>query len=587
MSLPAPENYSTWQDWARAVNRVMQDSGFDPLLPQVVGGGVPGGGGGVATSVNMPAGFKPIWLSDADAALYLGNSDFDPPTAPDLFQIDNANLLDAVISTNKVQTAAIDAGKILDGAVGTLKLAASAVTNAKVAVGAINTANIVDAAIVSAKIGTAAVLTANIQDAAIINAKILDGTILTAKISDAAISTAKIANAAVVSALIGDAQIITAKIADLAVNDLKVANAAITSAKIANLAVGAAAIQNLAVGNAQIANLAVDNAKIANATILTAKIALAQITQALIANLAVGTAQIIDASVLSAKIADATILAAKIADATITNAKIADATIASAKIANLVVDKLLSGTLDATIDVGTGILKFTIGGNSLYIGRGFGTSNQFFLWFGPTVATTACTELNGTIWFKTNGDAYFGGSLSAGTLTTSASSSSTSSSVVVETAVFGSNGGTINVTLSLTYTASRHNDYLPSQGANWDAEKATISPTPTDADGDLIFTSAGNDSGACQIDLYRSLAGGAYALVASLSRTGSWDWDGVRPNGVDPGYANLHDANGGSLTYTDPTNSTQTRQYKAVMSARNPRITDNLAQRVSIMAVEQ
>ena len=27
--------------------------------------------------------------------------------------------------------------------------------------------------------------------------------------------------------------------------------------------------------------------------------------------------------------------------------------------------------------------RFSVGGNALYIGRGFGTSSQFFLWFGP------------------------------------------------------------------------------------------------------------------------------------------------------------------------------------------------------------
>ena len=397
--LPTPENYQDWRQWAQAVNRVLSQSGFDPLLPQALGQGVPGGGGsgggggGDATSVSYPAGYKPLWLSSADANIYLGNTALSPPTAPDKFQIDNLNLLNAVINTAKLADDAVTAAKILNATIG----------------------------------------------------------------------TAEIANAAIVSALIGDLQVIQAKIADLAVNNAKIANAAIDSAKIANLAVGAAQIALLAVGNAQIANAAIDSAKIQDASIATADIGLAQITQALIANLAVGSAQIIDANILTAKIADAAIIAAKILDGTITtakigdaqitNAKIADATISSAKIASLVVDKIAGGTLGVDIDVGAGMLNFSIGGNKLMIGRGFGTSNQFFLWFGPDSYTKAtATEAAAIVYFKTNGDAYFGGSLSAGVLKNGATSTTLSQTATVETGTFSSNGDPRVYTASIYYT---------------------------------------------------------------------------------------------------------------------------------------
>lgn len=624
MSLPAPENYSDWQSWARATNRVLQDSGFDPLLPQGAGSGVPGGGGGgggggPATSVTLPDGYRPVWLSAADAKLFLGNDSLDPPTAPDLFQIDNLNLLDAVISTNKVQASAIDASKILDGAVSTLELAAGAVTTAKIAAlnitsgliaggavgssqladlgvinakignAAVQTAQIADAAIVNAKLGVAAVLTANIQDAAIVNAKILDSTILTAKISDAAISTAKIANAAIVSALIGDLQVITAKIADLAVNNAKIANLSVNSAKIANLSVGTAQIIDLAVNAAKIALATITNAQIADATITTAKIGSAQITQALIALLAVGTAQIIDGSILNAKIADGTILNAKIADAAITNAKIADATILSAKIGNLVVDKLLSGNLNATIDVGTGILKFTIGGYSLYIGRGFGTSSQFFLWYGPTPASpAAATEAAGVIFFKTDGSAYFGGDLRVGILTSRAGTSNLSATASCETGPFGSNGDPILVSFSYSHSSRVDSAYpaTTSGVSNFDSQAAFWGATSSDG---INYSGSGSTTETATVNLDRDVGGG-FSTVASINvSAGSYTWTGVRPSIPDStaGSSRLIRTMGGSNTYTDAAGGTANRNFRASLAARSVLSTSNETQNLSIVTTEQ
>lgn len=432
MSLPAPDDYADWKSYARALRSALEGAVQDPFMPVQIGSGTISPGGGAATSVIMPPGFRPIWLDAQAAALYLGNEDFDPPTAPDLFQIDNANIIDAAISTNKVQALAITNGKIFDAAVDTLKLASNAVTNAKVAAGAIGSSNIIDLAVVTAKIGDAAVLNAKIQDATILTGKIADAQITTAKVLDAAVVTAKIGDASIVTTKIGDAQIVEAKIADLAVNTGKMANLAVTSAKIANLSVGTAMIQDAAIVRAKIGAAAIGTAEIDNAAITTAKIGLAQITAALIGALAVGAAAIQDAAIGSAKIADAAIGTAKIADASITSAKIVD----------LVVSKITAGTLNAVIDVGTGMFKFAIGTNSLYLGRGFGTTNQFFLWFGPNTYTPAtAVESAAVMYLKTDGSAYFGGSLSAGVFKNAARTTSTlGAGLTVETGAFGSNG---------------------------------------------------------------------------------------------------------------------------------------------------
>lgn len=320
--LPSPDLHDDWKSFARALISSLEEiaaqaqSGdnvnYITTTTPVSPGQLPA----------YPGGWLPLWLNSADALLYLGNPDYNPPTAANIVYIDTAKIADAAIQTNKLANEAVTTAKLLDSAVSELKLANDAVTAAKIATDAVGSleiasaavinakiadaavgttkianlavtqalianaavgnaqiadlavstakiqllavgsAQIGDAAIVEAKIGAAAVVTAKIGDAQIVNAKIADATILGAKLVDATIGTAKIADAAIVTALIGDAQVVTAKINDLAVNEAKVANAAITSAKIANLAVGAAHIQAAVIGTGHIVDAAITNAKI-------------------------------------------------------------------------------------------------------------------------------------------------------------------------------------------------------------------------------------------------------------------------------------------------------------------------------------
>lgn len=267
--------------------------------------------------------------------------------------------------------------------------------------------------------------------------------------------------------------------------------------------------------------------------------------------------------------------------------------IKSAAIQNLQVDKLISGTASASwtqngdITVGTGKVIFNNGSVMKIQGLGFGSSNQFLEWYGPTMSLSSCNESNGYMWFKLNGDSYFGGALRAGTLTTSIQNPAVSATAEVETPVFGSNGGTITVTMSFSYTSYRRNSYSPSQGSSFAAEKATISPAPTNTGGGSDYWMSGPNAGSnTVIQLYRSINGGAYSLVGTYNYGSSWRWDGERPNGVDPGWAELRDSIGGSITYTDPTNSTQNRQYKAVITSRPVQTTTGASQRLGLVCVE-
>lgn len=371
---------------------------FASALLQALGGEDFGSASGVDVqqiSGSVPANYQTVFWDATGQQLVLSDDFFTVPAVPPVASIDTINLANASVETAKIATGAVTQGIIADGA------------------------------IVSAKLAALAVLTANIADAAILSAKIGDAQIVTAKIADAAINEAKIANLAVGSAAIQDLAVTSAKIALLAVGSAQIADASITTAKI-----GAAQI-----GTAQIQNAAITQALIGDAQVGTAQIAAAAITQALIGNAAIGTAQI----------ADAAIVAAKIADATIT----------SAKIAALVVDKITAGTLGAAIDFSGGYLKMTTGAYTLFIGNGFGTTGQFFIWFGTTPAAIAnCDEATAKFYLKTNGSAYFQGTVFAGILYNALQTTDTSPTASVTIGDFSSNGNQITISCSYQWRRS-------------------------------------------------------------------------------------------------------------------------------------
>jgi len=344
--------------------------------------------GGAPTA---PQGYVPVLADETTGDLYYGDDFLTVPTAADIVAVDTINLANASVETTKIATGAVTQGIIADGAV------------------------------------------------------------VSAKLADLAVLSAKIASAAILTAHIGDLQVVTAKIDDLAVNDAKIANLAVTSAKINDLAVTNAKIANLAVATANIQDLAVTNAKIATLAVGTANIQNAAITNALIANAAISTAQIQNAAITNALIANAAIGSAAIANAAILNAHIADATIQSAKIASLIVNKIASGSLGATIDFSGGFLRMKTGGYTLFIGNAFGTTSQFFLWFGPNVTDdnpANCAEETAVVYIKTNGNAYFGGTLLAGVIKNAVQTTSQAVPYTLDCGQFSSNGKSISITVS-------------------------------------------------------------------------------------------------------------------------------------------
>lgn len=308
MALPSPDDYDDWKVFVKALISALDGGELirlitdDPYASGVIGANV---------TTGVPVGYSPVWLSDDDALLYLGQSTI-PPTAGPLFAVDTANLADAAVTFQQ----------LADGAVGTNHVQNLAIT------------------------------TALIADAAILTAKIGDAQIVQAKIADLAVNDAKIANLAVTSA----------KIANLAVSTGKIDDLAVTNAKLGLLAVGTANIIDANITNAKMAALSVGTANIIDASITNAKIGL----------LAVGTANIIDASILSAKIGDLQVTKVKIGNYVIDAQKLENlaiseaAVIASASATNVTggsyVDLVQGGV---TIEVDMNIANIT--GNQMVL----------------------------------------------------------------------------------------------------------------------------------------------------------------------------------------------------------------------------
>lgn len=179
-------------------------------------------------------------------------------------------------------------------------------------------------------------------------------------------------------------------------------------------------------------------------------------------------------------------------------------------------------------------------------GRGFGANGDLTEWSGPNIPIGSMTKANGVRWEDVNGNAYFGGNLSAGVLTARDRTSSLSVSASVDTGRYNSHGGAISVTVSLS--------------GGWG--KSYYSPTNL---------AAATETGTVEVSLDRAVNGGAFIDgVAIMSRAYNW----TRENqGFEPGLGFLISESGGysgSLTYTDPQQIAQDRQYRARIITFSP-----------------
>lgn len=195
--------------------------------------------------------------------------------------------------------------------------------------------------------------------------------------------------------------------------------------------------------------------------------------------------------------------------------------------------------INTDLHMGAGRIVSQNGAYMKVQGTGFGTTNQFLEWYGPTRAINLCDEAGAIQYLKVNGSAYFGGTLSAGLLKNAVTSSTVSNTATVETGIFGTNGGAKTVVCSLSYNNS-----------GWVA-------------GNVVGT-WNNITSTATVTLSRRYAGGAWTVIGTINATGissaSYD-DELARTYVGPTPCS------GSITVTDNQVGTGTFEYRAVISA--------------------
>lgn len=205
---------------------------------------------------------------------------------------------------------------------------------------------------------------------------------------------------------------------------------------------------------------------------------------------------------------------------------------------NVITGVVKSSDGKAKFDLDNARIVFNTGTVMKVTGIGFGSANQFLEWFGPTQTSFSnCTEANAVQYLKTDGSAYFGGSLSAGVFKNAVKTSSIADDVGVTTGSFGSNGGSRVVTVSFGSNANQPRyDACPASPGD---------PTVT------IYLYRGTDSSG--------------TLLTTQTITGNW--------GCSDGFGTFEPGDtreniGGSFSYTDNSGGTSSSYYARAVITR-------------------
>jgi hypothetical protein len=238
----------------------------------------------------------------------------------------------------------------------------------------------------------------------------------------------------------------------------------------------------------------------------------------------------------------------------------------TAYIRNLIVDKIAGGNITAewNINSANGRIVLDTGSHMKVIGVGFGANQDLVEWFGPKMAVHLCTKGNATTYTSMTGDAYWGGSLSAGTLKNATRTTSNLGDAEIINGPFATNGNPKSVVVS--YNLNKI-----------DVANSGTFLTPT---------------GAVQatIGVYRTLGTGSETLVTTFTVNGTYE----RTNEAG-GPSTLVNLINGSHSFTDNTPGTSNFTYRAKILARSfatanassGTVSVNTQQSLGIISVEE
>ncbi len=226
-----------------------------------------------------------------------------------------------------------------------------------------------------------------------------------------------------------------------------------------------------------------------------------------------------------------------------------------------------NGTGSTTFESGRWVTRS--GGYMQVHGKPFGTTGDLMMYIGVGSDPNAASKANGIFWIDNKGNAYFGGSLSAGVLRNAVQTGTTQTTgTELLNGPFRTNGGNRTVTLSFTRTHRRQRSGNGSTG----------------------FV-AGAGSNTAQVQLFRQIGTGSWILWQVLNVTGSVDIAN-ESDGPDVAVSGW----GGSFTVNDSSPALETVSYRAVVSAFSEQSVTHqtgnfdlqtITQNLSIISVEQ
>jgi hypothetical protein len=198
--------------------------------------------------------------------------------------------------------------------------------------------------------------------------------------------------------------------------------------------------------------------------------------------------------------------------------------------------RLLSPAGADGMEIQQGYIRVWKGNSQRIIGNGFGANNDLMDYFGPNVGVANASKSNAVMYMDKNGNAYWGGSLSAGVLRNAAQSTQISAGAIAEIGVFTTNGRQKTVTYSLAY----NNTFMTASNLG------------------------GNAPLSATLILERSTGGGAWGEVSRRGVIGQREFVGYEPG---DGYIYAYNI-GGSSTFTDNTPGTSaTFNYRVRMES--------------------
>jgi len=165
-----------------------------------------------------------------------------------------------------------------DGVITSAKLASASVGTSALIDASISTAKLQDASITAAKLGSASVGSSALQTGSVTSAALGAGSVLAAAIGAGQVGTAALASGSVTSAKIAAGAVDASAVAAGAIGTSALQDACITSAKLGTASVQAAAIGSGQVGSDALASASVTSAKLASASVGTAAIIDANVT---------------------------------------------------------------------------------------------------------------------------------------------------------------------------------------------------------------------------------------------------------------------------------------------------------------------